>query len=554
MSRITYPSGRTVNTSYRADGTLSQLRTTYAGVTQTVLSQLTWNPSGQLTKLRFGNALVEHRSYDLAGQLTQLNRVGIGKLDYAYDLSGNITQIGTERYSYDSLDRLLQAQGAAPRRYSYDANGNRTASDASPYVLAVDSNRLLQGSARVYDYDAAGNPLSDGRYSYTYDSPGRLTEVRQGATVRQRNTYNALGQRVRKEAAGPADGGLVTNTVTHYLYSTDGQLLAELDSSGNTLREYLYLQSWPVAVVDYPAPVAPVAADELPEALTDTLEEFPEAAETPSVDNPASAEKPVPTTRPPVSVDGRAVTVPPAGVLTYLHPDHLGTPRLATDSAKRVVWRWDSAPFGDTLPQTDPDGDGLPFTLNLRFPGQYFDAETGLHYNYFRDYDPVTGRYLESDPIGLRGGVGTYGYVENRPLVGMDPRGLDTLAIPWGWGGRLVGKGLGCLGGPGGFLAATLAIEGAIYLSSSTDCGGGGGGTTGDGCEDECQLASKYQLLKAGIPGDDYKSEHDFKDAWGGVPNKFFDICACKDGSIVIRHHGMCGQSGPTIWTDARWK
>ncbi len=165
-----------------------------------------------------------------------------------------------------------------------------------------------------------------------------------------------------------------------------------------------------------------MAADELPEALADSVEEYPEAAETPSVASPASSEKPVATTRLPASADGRAVTTTP--VLTYLHPDHLGTPRLATDSSKRVIWRWDSAPFGDTLPAGDPDGDGLPFTLNLRFPGQYFDAETGLHYNYFRDYDPVTGRYLESDPIGLAGGLGTYGYVGGRPLGAVDSFGL----------------------------------------------------------------------------------------------------------------------------------
>ncbi len=345
---------------------------------------------------------MEQRSYDLAEQLTQLNRVGIGKLDYAYDLSGNITQIGTERYSYDSLDRLLQAQGAAPRRYSYDANGNRTASDASPYVLAVDSNRLLQGSARVYDYDAAGNPLSDGRYSYTYDSPGRFTEVRQGAAPLVRSNYNALGQRVRKDAARS----------THYLYSTDGQLLAELDASGNTLREYLYLHSWPVAVVDYAAP--PVAAAVAVVEGADSIEESVEVADAAPKDAETRADLPV-------------VAVPGA-TLTYLHPDHLGTPRLATDSSKRVIWRWDSAPFGDSPAQEDPDGDGVRFTLNLRFPGQYFDAETGLHYNYFRDYDPVTGRYLESDPIGLRGGVNTYGYVDGNPLIKIDLFGLFSVS------------------------------------------------------------------------------------------------------------------------------
>ena len=216
---------------------------------------------------------------------------------------------------------------------------------------------------------------------------------------------------------------------THYLYSPEGQLLAELDAVGNTQREYLYLQSWPVAVVSYSPAVAPLAADELPEAALDTLEEYPETAESAPVD---ATPAPVTSTPSTGSTDRASDATAPASVvaatpsvqLHYLHPDHLGTPRLATDSTQRIVWRWDSAPFGDTPALEDPDGDGQRFTLNLRFPGQYFDAETGLHYNYFRDYDPTTGRYVESDPIGLRGGVGTYGYVENGPLTGIDHLGL----------------------------------------------------------------------------------------------------------------------------------
>jgi RHS repeat-associated protein len=99
---------------------------------------------------------------------------------------------------------------------------------------------------------------------------------------------------------------------------------------------------------------------------------------------------------------------------------------VVTDQSGKVVWRWDNAdPFGEALPDDDPDADGTRFTLNLRFPGQYFDKETGLHYNYFRDYEPGTGRYVESDPIGLAGGANTYLYVSASPLVHADPRGLD---------------------------------------------------------------------------------------------------------------------------------
>jgi len=108
----------------------------------------------------------------------------------------------------------------------------------------------------------------------------------------------------------------------------------------------------------------------------------------------------------------------------YVYADHLNTPRVITDSANKVVWRWDSDPFGSDAANEDPDGDGVKFGYNLRFPGQYYDKETGLHYNYFRDYDPSTGRYVESDPMGLEGGINTYSYVRNNPLSKVDPFGL----------------------------------------------------------------------------------------------------------------------------------
>jgi len=112
--------------------------------------------------------------------------------------------------------------------------------------------------------------------------------------------------------------------------------------------------------------------------------------------------------------------------LYYLHNDHLGTPRAVSDEGQQVTWRWISDPFGNGLPEEDPDGDGQRFTLNLRFPGQYYDEESGLHYNYFRYYDPAIGRYVTSDPIGLGGGLNTYSYVLNNPLRYTDPRGLDN--------------------------------------------------------------------------------------------------------------------------------
>ncbi len=97
----------------------------------------------------------------------------------------------------------------------------------------------------------------------------------------------------------------------------------------------------------------------------------------------------------------RPVGMPPPTreQLVYLHADHLDTPRIATNPTGTVVWRWEGAAFGNTPPNEDPDGDRQVTTINLRFPGQYYDVETGLHYNWNRYYDPRTGRYLTSDPL-----------------------------------------------------------------------------------------------------------------------------------------------------------
>lgn len=109
----------------------------------------------------------------------------------------------------------------------------------------------------------------------------------------------------------------------------------------------------------------------------------------------------------------------------FVESDHLGTPRVLSSVTGADVWSWDFAePFGDTPPDDDVDGDGLSLEFNPRFPGQYFDAETGLHQNWFRDYDPRSGGYLQSDPLGLVGGMATYAYASDNPTRHVDPLGL----------------------------------------------------------------------------------------------------------------------------------
>ncbi len=126
--------------------------------------------------------------------------------------------------------------------------------------------------------------------------------------------------------------------------------------------------------------------------------------------------------RPMAVMEHAALSTPPRTL--YLQLDHLDTPRLARDAAGTIHWRWDSDGYGSAAATEDPDGNGKATVINLRFPGQYYDQESGLHYNWNRYYSPRMGRYISSDPIGVEGGGNSYGYVGGNPLSGIDPSGL----------------------------------------------------------------------------------------------------------------------------------
>lgn len=150
--------------------------------------------------------------------------------------------------------------------------------------------------------------------------------------------------------------------------------------------------------------------------------------------------------------------------------DQLDTPRQITDQNGTVVWSWDGEAFGSTPPNANPSGTGS-FTFNLRFPGQYFDGETNLNQNAYRDYDPSTGRYVESDPLGFGGGqLSTYSYVGGNPVSRVDPLGLWAVYI--GGLGSLVGGPLATSAG-GGFVFDSSGGVGTYVVN------GVGGGTGG---------------------------------------------------------------------------
>ena len=150
----------------------------------------------------------------------------------------------------------------------------------------------------------------------------------------------------------------------------------------------------------------------------------------------------------------------PSTSILYIHTDHLGTPQKITSSSAAIVWDGAFDPFGNVASLTGS------VTNNLRFPGQYYDAETALAQNWNRDYDASIGRYVESDPIGLAGGINTYAYVLGNPTGLTDPDGTGT-------GGEIIGGIIGGLAtietGPGAIEGAILGAEAGSALQDALD-------------------------------------------------------------------------------------
>jgi len=355
MTSITLPSGKVVTYGFN---TYQPVSVTVDSTT--VLSAATYEPFGSVNGWTWGDTTTRTRSFDLRGLETS-HSLAADTRTLGYSSAGELMTLDDTRhdldFDYDALRRLFDfdALGLAPltsQDFGYDANGNRlsfTEGASYAYTVTANTNRVATVAgpvAKTYTYDAAGNITNDGTTAYTYDDRGRM--VTAGTAT---YTYDGLGQRVKKD----------NGTVTLFAYDEEGNLIGEYDSAGNPIREHVWFDGAPVAVI--------------------------------------------------VGTD-----------VHYVHTDHLGTPRAITASGT-VIWRWESDPFGSTAAQEDPDGNLVGFTYNLRFPGQYYDSESGLHYNYFRTYDPSVGRYLENDPIGLQGGLNTYGYVYQNPLSYVDPTG-----------------------------------------------------------------------------------------------------------------------------------
>jgi RHS repeat-associated protein len=235
---------------------------------------------------------------------------------------------------------------------------------------------------------------------YGYNSLDRLTGATQtGASLGW--TYDADGNRQQQTGAS-AGTGLLGAAFT---YNARGRMSASSAAGGSATYIYNALSQMIEKTVGTTSTL--LVYDEVGHLLYSATGSLIQ-------ETVWLGDLPVATLRP----NGTGVSV------YYIHADQINAPRTITRPADNaIMWRWDVDPFGTAAPNQNPQGQGV-LTYNLRFLGQYYQAETGLNYNYFRDYVPLTGRYLESDPIGLAGGRNTYIYVKDNPISRTDRRGL----------------------------------------------------------------------------------------------------------------------------------
>jgi RHS repeat-associated protein len=387
LSSVTYPDGAVANYQRDAQGRVTRIDTRGAAVGATpevLLSQATYHPFGSIAGWTFGNGRTFARPVDLDYRTTAIIDSAAGGLSFGFgfDAIGNIDKITPAgasdallSYGYDALNRLTSLRdgpsNAVIESYAYDATGNRQSMTATngtkEYTYPADSHRLSQvGSDSSRIYDASGNSIQIGNKSFLYDDTGRNSELKQGGAAIRVYVYNGSGEQVRRY--GNADDRYV-------IYDESGRWLGEYDGNRDLIQQAIWL-------------------DDLPVGLW---------------------------------ARGRTQSV-----LHYVEPDHLGAPRMVIDPVRNLaIWSWDlkGEAFGSSEANEDADQNSEDFIFNLRFPGQIYDSSSGLSYNYYRDYDPTTGRYLQSDPIGLSGGVSTYSYVNSSPLIWSDHYGLAAAAI-----------------------------------------------------------------------------------------------------------------------------
>jgi len=324
----------------------------------------------------------------------------------------NITQInsdlGETQYGYDGLDRLtqaapdqnLQSLGLPVEQYGYDPVHNRISSAHQPGAWSYNADNQLTQYPKVQPFEAGASAIqtqvtytaqgrtktetnSQSERTYGYNAAERLTNFtstlagQANAQIEANYRYDPFGRRISKSVK---EGQ--TTKATYFLYSDTG-LMGEANEQGQLTKAYGF--------------------------------------------NPVKAQQGLWSTDPvwQAEVSGGSLTAQSSS-FHYLHTDHLGTPMLATDKLGTTTWTAVAESFGATGVLQSSS-----IAMNLRFPGQYWDGETGNHYNFHRDYKAGMGRYLEGDPIGLQGSINIFAYVDGNSLSRIDSLGLFRVYGNW---------------------------------------------------------------------------------------------------------------------------
>ena len=362
------------------------------------------------TERTFGKHIRQETQYDPMGRILQQihNR---SRREYGYDAAGQLTHIqsrgGQTQYRYDPIGRLIAA--VTPdfsETFAFDPAGNRhdlsgnkqdhtgqTNSQEKPSLHKVWGNLLKEYAGVHYDYDQRGNLIRKTRNGettdYHWNGYNQLIKIenRNGSTEYR---YDPLGRRTAKIRNGET-------TVYHWqedtlaIESTNGQNTHYLFEPGTFEPLAQFQTASPIGIEREDKPAEPYSYD--PE--TDPLLKIP----------------PEPQEQSEVQPD-----------LVYYQLDHLGTPIAAHNAKGEAVWTAEYEAWGRIRNETVSDDPKV--NIPFRFQGQYYDEESGLHYNRFRYYDPEIGRFVSQDPIGFAGSDNFYEYAPN-PIVWVDPWGLQ---------------------------------------------------------------------------------------------------------------------------------
>ena len=374
VTRVTYPSGTVVDVAYSGDQ-VSSINVNGANL----LGSISYLPfSATASGWRWGNGSNYSRSFDLDGRVTSVS-LGSVQRSYQYDAAGQIAALTdtsaqgtqTSTIDYDEAGQLKQYNGPqGSQQFSYDANGNRKSETINgvgkTYSYAAGTNRSLGTASQPNYYNLDGTPWKYRGINIGYGLFGNLTNISISSDISNNYTatdaaykYDAFNLRVLKTVNVRPYGQPDNYVSDSFFYDDSGKLLSEarLANTGRVFQDYIWF-------------------------------------------------------------GGAVVGVVSNGQLHAVNSDNLTTPRSVVNlSSGQAVWRWESDPFGATVPT------GQSISFNLRFPGQYYDSETGLYYNVTRYYDSLTGRYIQPDTIGLAGGHARYTYVYANPLLAIDPNG-----------------------------------------------------------------------------------------------------------------------------------